>query len=267
MRTSFNILKILPFAVAAILTAAPAHAAIVDVTVTFRSLVPANSVSFAPLRFGFNSGVFDAFNAGTRATAAITSIAEGGSGSAWIPAFQAADPTAVIGAVGGPIVPGQTVSTTVRVDTAVNPFFTFAQMVVPSNDFFIGNDSSTQFRVLDNGGNLLINTINQKVSDIWDNGSEVFSIPNAAFIVGSNNSARINDPTTLINQTNLSAKLAQFDGVTTAAGYILASNLTANQDLASISFSVTAVPEPASLMVLASGLGMLVATVRRRRVG
>lgn len=62
--------------------ATPAHAALVDVTITAQNLAAANSISFAPQRFGFNSGVFDALNRGQATNPAIVSIAEGGSGSA-----------------------------------------------------------------------------------------------------------------------------------------------------------------------------------------
>ena len=119
-----------------------AHAAVVNVTVTFQNLAPTNSVSFAPLRVGFNNGTFDSFNIGTTATAPIVSIAEGGSGGAWFPAFAAADPTAVLGTVGGALVPvanagggfASSASQTFTIDTNVNRFFTFAAMVIPSND-------------------------------------------------------------------------------------------------------------------------------------
>ncbi|GAC1340499.1 MAG: hypothetical protein NVSMB18_10720 [Acetobacteraceae bacterium] len=159
-----------------IAAAAPSKAAVVDVKVTFNNLLPTNSDSFAPLRFGFNRGVFDAFNNKQVATAPIITIAEGGSGSAWFPAFAAADPTATLGSVStGPALPGAQFSTTLRVDTARNPFFTYAAMVVPSNDHFIGNDDPMAYRLLDANGNLLINSITDTAADIWDNGSEAFS--------------------------------------------------------------------------------------------
>lgn len=70
--------------------AAGASAQPVELRVTVRNLAPANSVAFAPLRAGFHNGTFDAFNNGqaafllgepTVASAPITTIAEGGSGS------------------------------------------------------------------------------------------------------------------------------------------------------------------------------------------
>jgi hypothetical protein len=87
------------------LLAAPAHAKLVDITVTVRNLAPTNSVSFAPLRFGFHNGSFDAFNNGQTATAPIISVAEGGSGADWFPAFAAAEPLAVLGSTSGALTP------------------------------------------------------------------------------------------------------------------------------------------------------------------
>jgi hypothetical protein len=58
-------------------------------------------------------------------------------------------------------------------------------MVVPSNDFFIGNDSPTAYRLFDAAGNLRSASITIKASEIWDAGSEVFD-PDAAAFVGNN---------------------------------------------------------------------------------
>ncbi|MCA9256046.1 MAG: hypothetical protein KDA33_10435, partial [Phycisphaerales bacterium] len=57
-----------------------ANAESVDLLVVVENLAPTNSVTFAPLRVGFNSGVYDSFDSGAAASAAIVSIAEGGSG-------------------------------------------------------------------------------------------------------------------------------------------------------------------------------------------
>ncbi|MBY0473472.1 MAG: hypothetical protein K2Q13_00235 [Nitrosomonas sp.] len=50
----------------------------------------------------------------------------------------------------------------------LNPYFTFATTVIPSNDFFIGNDSSSVFQLFDNAGNLQLAQINQTASQICD---------------------------------------------------------------------------------------------------
>lgn len=137
---------------AALALCATAGAAQLNVTVKVENLAPTNSISFAPLHLGFNNGSFDAFNNGETATSPIVSVAEGGSGSAWQPAFAAADPSATRGTIGGLLQPGERRSSSFLVDTMLNPFFTFAAMVVPSNDFFIGNDSPTRFRLFEAAG-------------------------------------------------------------------------------------------------------------------
>ncbi len=96
MRPVRTVLKTFPIVFAAVVLATPVRATLVDVTVTFRNLAQSNSVAFAPLRFGFNSGVFDAFNVGTRATAPIISVAEGSTAGDWVPAFAAAEPNATV---------------------------------------------------------------------------------------------------------------------------------------------------------------------------
>ncbi len=252
-------------AAAALTLSATAGAAPVAVTVTVQNLAPSNSVSFAPLRFGFNNGSFDAFNAGQVATAPIVSIAEGGSGSAWLPAFAAADPTAVIGSTMGALLPGMTQTTAAFVvDPAVNPFFTFGSMVLPSNDFFIGNDSPTQYRLFGAAGNLLIGSIGQKARDIWNAGSEAFDPLNAAFLVIGNNDLRTPENGTV--GFNFS-ELAGFNGLTTAAGYVFNSALASNTDVYRISFGVTAVPEPETYALMAAGLLAIGGLARRRRSG
>ena len=241
---------------------ASAHAAVVDVTVTVQNLAPTNSISFAPLHVGFNNGTFDAFNLGGVATAPIISVAEGGGGAAWQAAFAAADPGATRGTIGGLLVPGASRSLTLRVDTALNPFFTFGAMAVPSNDFFIGNDSPTEYRLFNASGGLLSPTIGVKANEIWDAGSEVFD-PAAAAFVGNNDLRRNQNSVVAFNF----AEFAAFNGLTTGAGYTFNSALTADSDVYRISFGVSAVPEPGSYALMAAGLAAVGFMARRRRVG
>lgn len=257
----------------AILPAA-SEAALLDVTVTIENLAPTNSVAFAPLRVGFHNNTFDAFDNGAAAGAAIISIAEGGSGSDWFPAFAAADPTAVLGSVvnGGPAVAAgnagvgntlsSTASSTFRVDTAVNRFFTFANMVVPSNDLFLGNDNGIE--LFDAAGNLLMNSITQTGADIWDAGSEAADPNNGAFVVGGNNAART--PENGVVSFEFS-ELDAFNGVNTPAGYVFDSSLiTAGTDIYRISFSTAAVPEPGTAILLLIGVLGFCVRMRRNRM-
>ena len=178
-------------AVSLAVAALGAQAAQVQVKVTLESLVPANGISFAPMHVGFGNGSFDAFNLGGVATAPIITVAEGGSGSAWFPAFSAAEPNATLGTVAAmPLQPGGMFMNTFIVDSSVNRFFTFASMAVPSNDFFVGNDNPMEYELLGAAGNLKIASITVKAGEIWDAGSEAFDPVNAAFVVGGNNDLR-----------------------------------------------------------------------------
>ena len=232
---------------------------------TVENLAPANGVSFAPLRLGFNSGTFDAFNLGQAAGPAIVSVAEGGSAGDWFPAF-AADPTTTLGSVGGALTPGSAASNTFTVDTASHPYFTFGAMVVPSNDFFIGNDSPTAFRPFDAGGNLLISDILQRAGDIWDAGSETFDPLAAAFLTIGTNDLRT--PQNGVVNFNF-AELSGFNGLETAAGYTLDSQLRPDSEIYRISFAVTqppvATPAPPALVAGLLGVGSLLGARRLRR--
>ncbi|MCE2908391.1 MAG: spondin domain-containing protein [Alphaproteobacteria bacterium] len=248
-------------AVAFVASAASARAELVDVTVTVHNLQPANSVSFAALHLGFHSGSFDAFNIGQVATVPIIEVAERGTGAAWQAAFAAADPNAARGTVAGRLDPGMTRSATFRVDTGTNRYFTFASMVVPSNDFFIGNDNPLEYLLLDASGGLLIPSITVGASEIWDAGSEIFD-PAAAAFVGSSALRRDQNSVVAFNF----AELTGFNGLTTAAGTTFNSALTANSEIYRISFEVTPVPEPGSLAMLTAGL-MGMGFLARRRLG
>lgn len=245
----------------ALIASTAASAANVKVSVKVENLTPVDSIAFARLHVGFNNGTFDAFNIGGVANSSIISVAEGGVGTAWQAAFGAADPNAVRGTVnpGHALLSGQTASNDFLVNTDVNQFFTFAAMVVPSNDFFIGNDSPTQFHLFDNQGHLQISSITLKANQIWDAGSEVFD-PAAAAFVGNNDLRTAQNSRVAFNF----AELSGFNGLTTAAGYVFNSGLNFNSDVYRISFQVTAVPEPESYAMMLAGLAVLGAISRKR---
>ncbi|MFN3192920.1 MAG: spondin domain-containing protein [Aureliella sp.] len=246
---------------ATLLCVGNASGAIVDVTVTFQNLAPTNSISYAPIHVGFGNGTFDAFTVGNPATGGIVPLAETGSGAQWMADFTAAEANAVTGSLGAPpILPGASVSNTFRIDTDVNQFFTFAGMVLPSNDLFIGNDNPQAFQLLDGAGNLLVNQINQSAAQIWDANSEQAIPANAAFIVGSNAGDRVPEGGNVAFDFS---ELQAYDGLNTPAYEFDADLITATTAIGRFSFSATAVPEPGSLSLLGLvGLGIM---VRRRR--
>lgn len=260
--------KLRGIAAAAALVATPMMAQAAMLEVTVENLAPENSITFAPLRVGFHNGTYDAFNNGEAAGDAIISVAEGGSGSAWFPAFAEADPTATLGSVldGGPLLPGATATVSFEIDTTLNRFFTFAAMVVPSNDLFIGNDDPMQYMLFDMGGDLALSEITLFGSDIWDAGSETADPANGAFVVGGMNGQR----TAENGVVNFSFdELDAYAGLTTAAGYVFDPQLNAGSAIYRISFSEVSpapVPEPGTIGLMLLG-GVALAVRRRRSFG
>ena len=241
--------------------------------VTVENLAPANSVSFAPFRFGFGTGNFDSFDNNqpafllgypSIADAPIVTIAEGGSGSNWFPAFLAAEPNANTGSIVGPSIPpflpGQSSSAIFDIDIS-NPFFTFGTMIVPSNDHFLGNANPQAFQVLDGAGNLLITSIIENADRIWDAGSETENPANAAFLVGGVNAQRVDENDVV--KFNF-ADLVAFNGLETAAGYFFDSSLL-RADTPVLRVSFEKIPEPSSVALLALG-GFSLAALYRRRI-
>ena len=246
-------------AAAALLTTVGAQAMPTQVTVTIENLAPASGVAFAPLHLAFNNGSYDAFNLGQVAGVAIVSVAEGGAGGAWQAAFAAADPGAVRGTVGGALFAGATAQGSYMVDGTSNPFFTFAAMAIPSNDFFIGNDNPMEYQLFNAAGQLQISSITVKAREIWDAGSEVFD-PAAAAFVGNNDLRADQGSVVAFNF----AEFAGYNGLQTPAGYTFNSQLAANTDVYRISFTAAPVPEPQTYALMLAGLAALGALARRR---
>ena len=108
------------------------------------------------LDVGFGNASFDPFNMGQVAPGPIALVAARGIGTDWRAAFAAADPNAVRGTVGGRLLAGETASISFTIDTSQQGLFSHASMVIPSNDFFIGNDNAVA--LFDAQGNLAVSS-------------------------------------------------------------------------------------------------------------
>ena len=235
-----------------------AHAAVVNLRITVHNVAPVQGVVVGGLNVGIGNGSFDGFNAGSAAAAPIARVAETGNGVLWRPAFTAADAQAVLGTVGSPLLAGQSSSLDLMVDTATNQYFSFAAMVVPSNDQFIGNDNPLAYRIFDAAGNLLISQINQSASDVWESGTEITD-PAAAAFVG--NAALHADQNGAVGANF--GEFSAYNGLVTAAGYVFNNTLQAGTPIYRIDLQT--VPEPGSLALIALSLGLLAGTQRLRR--
>ncbi len=165
-------------------------------------------------------------------------------------------------AVGQPPVidPGETGSTTISlVNPAAYRFFSFASMVIPSNDSFIGNGAPTSTEVFDAAGNFIGPiTITLLGSDIWDAGTEVNDTTGAAFSTVGGIGTAEGGLVTAISAGGLD----NFLGTGIPPGGTIQNLIDPSRVLATI--TITQVPEPAAL-----GLSMLavcgVLGARRRK--
>ncbi len=226
-----------------------------------------------PAWFAFSNGTFDFFDVGSAASSSLEAIAEVGDVSGLVTDFAnsgvpgnlqgvAANPA---GFGGAPVIdPGETATAYV---TPMNPaayqFFSFASMVIPSNDSFIGNDDPLAYRVFDDNGDLTdasgTFTIQIFGSDIWDAGTEQNTGTGAAF---STLGGMGLDEQGVVTLTTQPGDLSVFLGTQTPAGTTINTLIDPQMLLATIQISIVPVPTPgvAGLLGLA-GLGL----VRRKR--
>jgi len=188
-----------------------------------------NTEFFAtPVWFGLHDGSFDLFDVGSSANNALEVIAEIGDASSLIADFEAAPGTpgdingSVIGGATGipPISPGETgTGSFAPINPANYQYFSFASMVIPSNDTFIGNDNALEYRIFDDNGAFLgtDGVFEIQVSNIYDAGTEIndsSAAGGAAFVAGADEFVGADENGVVTRATDLS----EFQGVNTPNG-------------------------------------------------
>ncbi|GMU84240.1 MAG: hypothetical protein AMXMBFR47_41100 [Planctomycetota bacterium] len=257
------------FLSAAALAAFPGVASASDVMISVTNNQPTGGFTFSPVWFAFHDGSFDAFDAGSAAAMGIENVAELANAAALGMEFAASGASGVAGLIASgdalpPFTPGESASMMFDAgDGATNRYFSYASMLVPSNDFFFGNDAPMGVEIFDAAGNFLGPRTIQVFSDgIWDAGTEVNDALNGpAFIVGQDATAGADENGVvhlMYSSAGIDAYLASLVGVQTPIGP-LTDPLVRGELIATI----TIVPEPAS----AFGLLMAGAALRglRRR--
>ena len=179
------------FMIVGILVITPSLKA-VDVTVKIESLVPENGVYFSPVWVAFHDGSFDLFDVGSLASEGIEHIAEDGDVSVLQEDFAAvmgkAGVEGLITSPGGfealPIFdPGESAMAEFTLAAGDNRYMSFASMVVPSNDAFMGNHNPWAIELFDAVGNFKgKQIITIPGSMVWDAGTELNTEMDAAFI-------------------------------------------------------------------------------------
>ncbi|MDF1810190.1 MAG: spondin domain-containing protein [Phycisphaerales bacterium] len=247
------------------------------VSVTIENTMASDSFFFTPFWISAHNGSFDTYDSGASAAdfAGLTQLAETGNTGPLSDAFSAS----AAGAAGGtqatvtasafdgdaPVFsPGESTSFNLDVgDASVNRYFSFASMVIPSNDLFVANGNPVAYQLFDELGNFTGETVIEIYGrDVNDNGSEVNSAGNdAAFSTNDGQSLpEFGDIRDLFSNDADSGYLDSFIGSTTANGATIGSSFGAGDLIARI--TITQVPTPGTAtLLMGSGLMMM----RRRR--
>lgn len=165
-----------------------------DVTVTVTNNLKEGGTFLTPVWFGFHDGAkFDLYDRGGPVGQGLERLAEDGSTDPLNDEFAAitgenGTSSVVLGAQGvaGPIDPLETASQTINVDPALvgQGFFTWATMVIPSNDAFLASPGNPLTdAIFDAKGNFVGPlTITRDGNDVLDAGTEQNTERDAAFI-------------------------------------------------------------------------------------
>jgi len=242
-----------------------ALADVVQVRVTVNNLAAQGGVALSRVTLAAHDGSFDSFNVASGASLGAQLVAEGGNGDSFIDEAHAAFPAAVTGVAfadtnafgNGIYLPGGSGSVVLTLDTALNRFLSYGAMVVPSNDYFIGNDNPTGVQLFDADGNFVAQNFTLTGSRIWDAGTEVNQLFGAAFIASQSGADHVDEN----GVVTPGADFSRFLGELTPAGYAFSALPGADTPLASFSFELIPAPGAAGLL----GLGALAAGRRRRR--
>ncbi|PZO55306.1 MAG: PEP-CTERM sorting domain-containing protein [Phormidesmis priestleyi] len=147
--------------------------------ITLDSLSPTNGTALTPTWFGFHDGSFDLYNRGEAATLGLERLAEDGTIDDINAEFLANGGGTVQGALFGPtappILPGESTSILIDVDASAvsSRYFSYAAMLLPSNDFFIANGNPLAFRIFDDAGRFLGADFTVTGQQVLDSGTEV----------------------------------------------------------------------------------------------
>lgn len=151
------------------------------IIISVENLAPQNGTLVTPLWFGFHDGNFDIYDRGRPVSPGLESVAEDGATNlisqefdlSGFGSFQGTIPG--LTATPGPIDSGEIAQTTITLDGSNlnSRYFSYAAMLIPSNDFFIANGNERQNRIFDDSGNFLGVDFTVLGSQVLDAGSEI----------------------------------------------------------------------------------------------
>jgi hypothetical protein len=227
---------------------------------------------------GFHDGSFDLFDEGayTKIGGGLERLAEDGDPKPLQEQFAEETPEGTSGVVEAPggtgdlvfFGPGETASMRFTVDPITQRFMSFAAMVMPSNDAFIGNDHQRGVELFSESGWWYgTRRIEIQGQDIWDAGTEANTETDAAFFNQTESNAGISTVQEVVPHEGLLACNPcgpEILGSTNSLGIYFDPQATDFAECNLPICRITIVPEPATAILLAAGVLMLRA--RRRHV-
>ncbi len=157
----------------------------VRVRVSIENVAPLNGTFQTPYWVGFHDATFDTYDGNTPASNdpipgsfAMERLCEDGNTGPITDDFATLVPAGVdatLAGPNGPLAPGETVSRifTLDSDNPANQYFSYASMIIPSNDFCISNGNPRAHKIFDDNGQFVANDFFVTGSEVLDAGTEV----------------------------------------------------------------------------------------------
>ena len=223
-------------------------------------------VGLAPALAAFHDGSYDVFDTGGTASAGLEALAEVGDLSTILGEAAAAGANAGAIVDGGPFVPGGGTASAVFSVDPTDTSFSFAAMVLPSNDWFIGNGSAVDISSLI-GASVGTTLPAITLSTVYDAGTEEedFAFGPGGGLVGITTTSSpgggtsTSDPISAVSGPD---PFAAFANVEPASFDTTTIDFTGGS-VATVTLEV--VPEPTAIALASLGVLGLCGMMRRRR--
>ena len=153
-----------------------------SVIVTAENSAPSRGAAQTPVWIGAHDGTFDIYDrnvplgSGSLVTReSVERLAEDGATgpiSAEFAELQFGAPHATLVGPAGPLTPSVSVSKTLNIDPTTQRYFSYASMVIPSNDAFIANGNPLAHPLFDDRGRFIAEDFVVAGSEVLDAGTE-----------------------------------------------------------------------------------------------
>ena len=152
-----------------------------QVTITIENLSPEAGTFLTPFWVGFHNGDFDTYDRGRPISPGLERLVEDGNTEPFSEEFAISGDGSIDGTITGaegiegPIDPGEVVTQTFTIDSEddTSQFFSYASMIIPSNDAFVSNGNPTAHSLFDEEGNFIGADFIILGNEVLDGGTEV----------------------------------------------------------------------------------------------